>query len=69
VLPTELQSENLQLSADGTELVYTFDTQTQETGIAGLLRRLNEHGIDFKDLQTSESSLEEIFVSLVRGRP
>jgi ABC-2 type transport system ATP-binding protein len=68
VLPTELQSENLQLSADGTELVYTFDTQTQETGIAGLLRRLNEHGIDFKDLQTSESSLEEIFVSLVRGR-
>jgi len=68
-LPTELQSESLQLSADGTELVYTFDTQSQETGIAGLLRRLNEQGIDFKDLQTSESSLEEIFVSLVRGRP
>jgi ABC-2 type transport system ATP-binding protein len=67
-LPPELQSENLQLSADGSELVYTFDTQTRETGIAGLLRRLNEHGIDFKDLQTSESSLEEIFVSLVRGR-
>jgi ABC-2 type transport system ATP-binding protein len=68
VLPTELQSESLQLSADGSELVYTFDTQTQETGIAGLLRRLSDHGIDFKDLQTSESSLEEIFVSLVRGR-
>ncbi|WP_246529084.1 ABC transporter ATP-binding protein [Microvirga zambiensis] len=68
-LPTELQSESLQLSADGTELVYTFDTQSNETGIAGLLRRLNEQGIDFKDLQTSESSLEEIFVSLVRGRP
>lgn len=67
-LPPELQSENLQLSSDGTELVYTFDTQSQETGIAGLLRRLSEHGIDFKDLQTSESSLEEIFVSLVRGR-
>ncbi len=67
-LPPGLQSENLSLSADGSELVYTFDTQTQETGIAGLLRRLNEHGIDFKDLQTSESSLEEIFVSLVRGR-
>ena len=67
-LPRELQSDSLQLSADGTELVYTFDTQSQETGIAGLLRRLNEHGIDFKDLQTSESSLEEIFVSLVRGR-
>jgi ABC-2 type transport system ATP-binding protein len=67
-LPPELQSESLQLSADGSELVYTFDTQTQETGIAALLRRLNEHGIDFKDLQTSESSLEEIFVSLVRER-
>ena len=67
-LPSELQSESLHLSADGTELVYTFDTQSHETGIAGLLRRLNEHGIDFKDLQTSESSLEEIFVSLVRGR-
>jgi ABC-2 type transport system ATP-binding protein len=67
-LPPELQLENLQLSADGADLVYTFDTQSQETGIAGLLRRLSEHGIDFKDLQTSESSLEEIFVSLVRGR-
>jgi ABC-2 type transport system ATP-binding protein len=68
-LPPELRSEHLQLSADGTELVYTFDTQREETGIAELLRRLDEHGIDFKDLQTSQSSLEEIFVSLVRGRP
>jgi ABC-2 type transport system ATP-binding protein len=68
-LPEGLQSPHLQLSADGGELVYTFDTQSEETGIAGLLRRLSEHGIDFKDLQTSESSLEEIFVSLVRGRP
>jgi ABC-2 type transport system ATP-binding protein len=67
-LPAELRSEHLQLSSDGTELVYTFDTQTEETGIASLLRRLSDHGIDFKDLQTSESSLEEIFVSLVRGR-
>jgi ABC-2 type transport system ATP-binding protein len=68
-LPTDLQSEHLQLSADGTDLIYTFDTQSEETGIAPLLRRLNEHGIDFKDLRTSESSLEDIFVSLVRGRP
>jgi len=68
-LPPELHSENLQLSADGTELVYTFDTQGEQTGIATLLRRLSEHGIDFRDLQTSESSLEDIFVSLVRGRP
>jgi len=68
-LPADLQSEHLQLSADGTDLVYTFDAQSEETGIATLLRRLNEHGIDFKDLRTSESSLEDIFVSLVRGRP
>jgi ABC-2 type transport system ATP-binding protein len=68
-LPADLQSDNLQLSADGTDLVYTFDTQIEVTGIATLLRRLNEHGIDFKDLRTSESSLEDIFVSLVRGRP
>jgi ABC-2 type transport system ATP-binding protein len=67
-LPADLQSEHLQLSADGADLIYTFDTQSDETGIATLLRRLNEHGIDFKDLRTSESSLEDIFVSLVRGR-
>ncbi|WP_310540868.1 ABC transporter ATP-binding protein [Phenylobacterium sp.] len=65
-LPKELAGEPLELSADGAELVYTFDTQSQETGIAELLRRLAKHGIDFKDLQTSQSSLEEIFVSLVR---
>ncbi|MFC4174606.1 ABC transporter ATP-binding protein [Microvirga sp. GCM10011540] len=67
-IPPELSAYPLQLSADGTELVYTFDTQQEETGIAGLLRRLGEHGIDFKDLQTSQSSLEDIFVDLVRGR-
>ena len=54
---------------NGTELVYTFDTQAAETGIASLLRRLNEQGIEFKDLYTAESSLEDIFVSLVRSRP
>ncbi|WP_340647500.1 ABC transporter ATP-binding protein [Phenylobacterium sp.] len=67
-LPQELADEPLELSADGAELVYTFDTQSQETGIADLLRRLARHGIDFKDLQTSQSSLEEIFVSLVRAK-
>ncbi|WP_210546058.1 ABC transporter ATP-binding protein [Rhodoferax sp. PAMC 29310] len=64
-LPAELANASLELSADGLVLVYTFDTQTEETGIAALLRRLAEHGIDFKDLRSSESSLEEIFVSLV----
>jgi ABC-2 type transport system ATP-binding protein len=67
-LPPELADPQLELSADGHELVYTFDAQSDRTGIAGLLRNLSEHGVDFKDLQTSESSLEEIFVSLVRSR-
>ena len=55
------------LADDGHALVYTFDTQTEETGIASLLRQLGEQGIDFKDLHSSESSLEDIFVSLVRS--
>jgi ABC-2 type transport system ATP-binding protein len=67
-LPPELSSQHLELSADGTQLLYTFDTQSDQTGIAGLLKRLGEHGIDFKDLHTTESSLEEIFVNLVRAR-
>jgi ABC-2 type transport system ATP-binding protein len=57
----------LELSADGNELIYTFDAQSEQTGIAGLLRQLSEHGIDFKDLQSSQSSLEEIFVNLVKA--
>ncbi len=67
-LPPELESAELSLSSDGSQLVYTFDTQHEHTGIAALLRKLSAHGIDFKDLQTKESSLEEIFVSLVRGQ-
>ncbi|PWC44788.1 ABC transporter ATP-binding protein [Azospirillum sp. TSO22-1] len=66
-IPAGLSEYALELTAGGTELVYTFDAQAEHTGIAGLLRRLGEHGIDFKDLQTSQSSLEEIFVSLVRA--
>ena len=68
-IPTELAGYPLELSPDGNELIYTFDAQGEHTGIAALLRRLNEHGIDFKDLQSSQSSLEEIFVNLVRARP
>ena len=67
-LPAGLSGLPLELVKDGTELIYTFDTQAAETGIGALLRRLNELGIDFKDLHTEESSLEDIFVSLVRGR-
>jgi ABC-2 type transport system ATP-binding protein len=66
-LPPALQNEPLELSSDGLKLTYTFDAQGQHTGIAPLLRRLGELGIDFKDLQTKESSLEDIFVGLVKG--
>ena len=68
-LPPEMADEPLELAADGAELIYTFDAQAEQTGIADLIRRLSGHGIDFKDLQTRESSLEDIFVSLVRSRP
>jgi len=67
-VPEGLNGLPLELSDDGNTLVYTFDTQKSETGIATLLRRLNEQGIDFKDLHSSESSLEDIFVSLVRAK-
>jgi ABC-2 type transport system ATP-binding protein len=67
-VPDELRHFSLDLSENGSELIYTFDTQGEDTGIATLLRRLHDYGIDFKDLQSSESSLEEIFVSLVRNK-
>jgi ABC-2 type transport system ATP-binding protein len=67
-IPAGLDGLPLELVKNGCELIYTFDTQAAETGIATLLRRLNEQGIDFKDLHTTESSLEDIFVSLVRSR-
>jgi ABC-2 type transport system ATP-binding protein len=66
-IPAELAALPLELTDDGHALVYTFDTQGEHTGIAPLLRRLGELGIDFKDLHSSESSLEEIFVSLVHS--
>jgi len=64
-VPPALADLPLELSADGHLLTYTFDTQKEETGIAALLKTLADHGIDFKDLHSSESSLEDIFVSLV----
>jgi ABC-2 type transport system ATP-binding protein len=67
-LPEGLSEYALALSQDGRALTYTFDVQSEHTGIAGLLRQLGEHGIDFKDLRSSESSLEDIFVSLVKER-
>jgi len=65
-LPAELQAHHLELAADGMQLVYTYDTQAERTGITLLLGDLNRAGISFNDLETSESSLEEIFVNLVK---
>jgi len=67
-VPAELASYGLELIDDGHALVFTFDAQHEHTGIAELLKDLAQHGIDFKDLQSSESSLEDIFVSLVHDK-
>ena len=67
-IPETLAGLPLELAQDGNALVYTFDTQSDESGIATLLRALSEHAIAFKDLHSSESSLEDIFVSLVRAQ-
>jgi ABC-2 type transport system ATP-binding protein len=67
-VPEALDGYGLALSPDRHELIYTYDTQGERTGITALLRDLNAAGIGFKDLHTDQSSLEEIFVSLVRER-
>jgi ABC-2 type transport system ATP-binding protein len=67
-VPTELSAYNLELAADGTELVFTYDSQVERTGITGLLTDLNRAGIRFRDLQTTQRSLEDIFVGLVSDR-
>ncbi len=64
-LPEALAGEPLELSGNGTELVYTFDRRGHDGNVSGLLRRLGELGLEFKDLATRESSLEDIFVRLV----
>jgi ABC-2 type transport system ATP-binding protein len=64
-IPAGLSAWSLELTDDGYALVYSFDTQKEETGIAELLQTLGDHSIEFKDLRSSESSLEDIFVSLV----
>jgi ABC-2 type transport system ATP-binding protein len=67
-VPASFAGEPLELSKDGLQLTYTFDAKSEHTGVAALLRRLGEQGIEFKDLQTQQSSLEDIFVSLVKER-
>jgi ABC-2 type transport system ATP-binding protein len=68
-LPASLSGYNLELMADGYEIVYTYDTQAERTGITSLLGELNRNGISFNDLHTTQSSLEDIFVGLVKQRP
>jgi ABC-2 type transport system ATP-binding protein len=66
LVPPELAAYHLELSSGGSDLIYTYDTQGERTSIATLLDDLDKAGIRFKDLQTTQSSLEDIFVNLVR---
>jgi ABC-2 type transport system ATP-binding protein len=67
-VPGALARHSLEIRDGGCELVYTYDTRGERTGITSLLQELSAAGIRFRDLQTSQSSLEEIFVSLVSDR-
>jgi ABC-2 type transport system ATP-binding protein len=67
-IPPELDEHGLELASDGQELIYTYDTKGERTGITGLLTALSTAGIRFSDLRTSQSSLEDIFVDLVKER-
>ena len=64
-IPEGLENFSLELAADGSSLVYNFNAKNEQTGMSALIRALAERGIDFKNLQSSESSLEDIFVDLV----
>jgi ABC-2 type transport system ATP-binding protein len=66
-IPTTLSNYQLELSDDGNELTYTYDTRGERTGILSLLKDLGDAGVRIRDLQTTQSSLEDIFVSLVRS--
>ncbi len=65
-IPQDLIPYNLELTDDGSRLLYTYDTQAERTGITALLGHLHDAGIKFKDLNTTQSSLEDIFVTLVK---
>jgi len=65
-LPKELSEKNIKLSDDGLSLTYIYDTKQKKTGITKLLSNLSNSGINLRDIQTDQSSLEEIFVNLVR---
>ncbi len=67
-IPAQLQAYALELSGGGNDLTYTYDARNEQTGIAALLDDLDKAGIHFKDLQTRQSSLEDIFVNLVKDK-
>lgn len=67
-IPAGISQDGLSLADEGNQLIYTFDTRAQHHGIAELMKKLAENGIEFQDLQTKESTLEEIFVNLVKGQ-
>jgi ABC-2 type transport system ATP-binding protein len=67
-IPPGLSAHNLELSGNGSELIYTYDAQGDRAGIAALLKDLAGAAIRFKDLHTTQSSLEDIFVTLVSDR-
>jgi ABC-2 type transport system ATP-binding protein len=67
-LPAGLSAHQLELANGGSDLVYTYDIHGERSGIAALLEDLDRAGIRFKDLQTTQSSLEDIFVNLVREK-
>ena len=66
-VPAALRDYELALSPDGNELTYTYDTRSEARGIVDFMKHVNDAGIPFKDLRTRQSSLEDIFVSLVEG--
>ena len=68
-IPETLSAFNLALSEDGRDLTYTYDTQAERTGITRLLAALSAADIRFRDLETRQSSLEDIFIGLVRAEP
>jgi ABC-2 type transport system ATP-binding protein len=67
-IPQSLLDYQLELSTDGKKLTYTFDTQGDSTGITALLQTIQEAGLSLNDLEIKQSSLEDIFVNLVREK-
>jgi ABC-2 type transport system ATP-binding protein len=68
-VPVGLEAYDLELSADGHSLIYTYEAQGDQRGVTRLIEELLRQGIRLKDIHTTQSSLEDIFVDLVRGEP